>query len=176
MYLRCLSSALTCVRIVRCAHSNTWRRTMRDLTLLSIVARVDPEVWDVIPRGLSSKSDSVALNPQPLPPRETLQIAAAEMAHGIVRIAIEAELGGGSSAEFVNEFIDDWCATPWPRRWPHPWPGPVEGPSPVPWDVRTARVVGAIVFASAGSRLPEGDLGAAFAEGAERLAEAAVVG
>ena len=148
---------------------------MRALTLLSIIARVHPEVWDVIPRGpLSSKADVVSLNPQPLPPRETLQTAAAEMAHEIVRIAVEAELSGGSSAKLVSEFIDDWCATPWPRRWPQPWPGIDEGPSPVPWDVRTARVVGAVVFASAGSRLPEGDLGTAFAEGAERLAEAAV--
>jgi hypothetical protein len=45
---------------------------------------------------------------------------------------------------------------------------------PEPWDVRTARVVGAVIFASAASRLSSSDLRTAFADGADRLAEAAL--
>jgi hypothetical protein len=149
---------------------------MRTLTMLSVIARIHPAVWDVIPRGpISSRADLISSNPRPLETAEGIQIAAAEMAHGLVRIAVEADVTKRPT-DFVGEFIDDWCATPWPRRWPGPWPGPRpdEGPSPVPWDVRTAKIVGAVVFASAGSRLSNGDLGAVFAEGAERLAEAAV--
>lgn len=155
---------------------------MPAVTLLTVVARIRPEIWDwVVPHGpaLGPRVERVLLNPQPLPPAEVLQIGAAEMAHALVRRAVETDVTSGSSADFVREFIDDWCATPWPRRWPRPWPGPRpdEGTPPVqPWDVQTAKIVGAIVFASAGLRLPDGDLGAAFSEGAERLAAAALAG
>lgn len=153
---------------------------MRDATLLSIVARINPAAWDaIIPHShkIRVRADLAALNPQLLPPAETFLVAAAEMAHELVRMAVETEVGGGS-AGFVSEFIEDWCGTPWPRKWP--WPGAGPRPDEVTltelWDVRTARVAGAIVFASAGSRLSEGELGEAFAKGAERLAEVAVIG
>jgi hypothetical protein len=146
--------------------------------LLSIIATIHPEIWDaIIPHGPRAL-DRAALNPQPLPPRETLLAGAADVAHEVVRLAVASEAQGGSSA-FVRETIDDWCGTPWPRKWPWPWPGPrpgteAEGPQPDPWDVRTARVVGAVVFASVASRLAGGDLQSAFADGADRLTEAAL--
>ena len=161
-------------------------------SLLAIIGRIHPEVWDLIWQGPLARSsspqvrfvsalDRVALNPQPLPPREALLAGAAEMAHEIAGLAVASEAQGTSSAAFVSEVIDDWCGTPWPRKWPWPWPGPRpgtegEGPQPDPWDVRTARVVGAVIFASVASRLSSGDLTTAFAEGAERLAEAALAG
>jgi hypothetical protein len=40
--------------------------------------------------------------------------------------------------------------------------------------VQAAKLVGALIFASVGSRLADGDVGAAFADGADRLAEAAL--
>jgi hypothetical protein len=86
-------------------------------------------------------------------------------------MAVESEVRGESAVAFVSEFVDDWCGTPWPRRWP--WPGPGTDPDPHPWMVQTGRVVGAIVFASMGSRLAEGELRAAFLKGAEQLAETA---
>jgi len=157
---------------------------MRHITLLSIIAHLRPEALDAFNphtfrtphRGLLS-----ALNPQPLPPEpppEGLPVAAAQMAHELARLAIEAEIQGGSSAGFVSEFIDDWCGTPWPRKFPWPWPGPRpdEGPQPDPWDIRAARAVGALVFTSIGARLGESDLGNAFSDGAEKLAEVAVAG
>jgi hypothetical protein len=147
--------------------------------LLSIIATIHPEIWDaIIPHG-SRAIDRVALNPQPLPPRQALLAGAAEMAHEVVRLAVASEAQGASSSVFVSEIIDDWCGTPWPRKWPWPWPGPrpgtePEGPQPEPWDVQTARVIGAVIFASAASRLSSGDLRTAFADGADRLAEAAL--
>jgi hypothetical protein len=152
--------------------------------LLSIIGTIHPEIWDaVIPHGprvrVVSAFDKAALNPQPLPPRETLLAGAAEMAHEVVRLAVTSEAQGISSSAFVSEIIDDWCGTPWPRKWPWPWPGPRpgtegEGPRPEPWDIQTARVIGAVIFASVSSRLSSGDLSTAFAEGADRLAEAAL--
>jgi hypothetical protein len=152
--------------------------------LLSIIGTIHPELWDaIIPHGprvrVVSGFERVALNPQPLPPRETLLAGAAEMAHEVARLAVASEAQGGSSSGLVSEVIDDWCGTPWPRKWPWPWPGPrpetdIEGPHPEPWEVRTARVIGAIIFASVASRLSSGDLRSAFADGADRLVEAAL--
>ena len=152
---------------------------MRPVTLLSVVAAIRPEIWDaIVPQGplIRTRGDLVSLNPQPLPPAEAFLVGAAVMAHELVRIAVETEVTGGSSAGFVRDFIDDWCGTPWPRKWPWPGPGPRpgEGPSPEPWDVRTGRVIGAIVFASVGTRLADGELSAAFTDGADRLSEAAL--
>ena len=98
--------------------------------------------------------------------------------HEVVRLAVASEAQGGSSSAFVSEIIEDWCGTPWPRKWP--WPGPrpdteAEGPSPEPWGVQTARVIGAVIFASAASRLSSGDLRTAFDDGADRLVETALV-
>ena len=153
---------------------------MRSVSLLSLVARLRPEAWDAIiphsPATGAGAATRVALNPQPLPPGEAFVVEAARMAHEVIRLAVETELRGESAAGFVREFIDDWCGTPWPHRWPWPWPGPQPGgdPDPNPWRVADARVAGAVVFAGAGSRLPDGDLGAAFAAGAQQLGKAAV--
>jgi len=48
------------------------------------------------------------------------------------------------------------------------------GPPSEPWDIQTARVIGAVIFASVAARLSSSDLRTAFAEGADRLAEAAL--
>jgi hypothetical protein len=148
-------------------------------TFLSVFARVHPAVFDAIfPHGpaIRDRGDRVSLNPQPLPPAEALQTAAAQMANELVRLAVETEVRGGTAEGFVNELIDDWCGTPWPRKWPWPIPGPrpAEGLAVEAFDVGAARAVGALVFASVGSRLAEGALAKAFSEGSERLAQAAV--
>ncbi|EIV92086.1 hypothetical protein FraQA3DRAFT_1587 [Frankia sp. QA3] len=157
---------------------------MSAASLLSIIARIHPQVWEgILPTGprVQARTDLVSLNPQPLPPGpppDAFQIAAVAMAHDVVRLAVESDVRGKSSVGFLQEWVDDWCATPWPRKWPWPWPGPRpgDGPLPDPWVVQTGRVIGAIALASVGSRLAEGELGAACLEGAERLAEAAVSG
>ncbi len=154
----------------------------RTVSLLSTIAGIDPRVWDaIVPHGPLThaglegagarlpRSSSLASSPN------DFLISAAQMAHTVARIATEAELRGESSDGLVKEFIDDWCGTPWPRKWPWPGPGPRpnEGPLPDPWVIQTGRVVGAVVFASVGSRLADSSLGSAFLEGAERLTEAA---
>ncbi len=153
---------------------------MRATSLLSIIGRINPAVWDaIVPHGprFASRLEQVALNPQPLPPHEGLLVGAAEMAHTVARLAVEASVRG-ESTDFVREVIDDWCGTPWPRKWPWPWPGPRpdQGPQPDPWILDTARVVGAVVFTSVASGLGEGELQSTLLEGAERLAEVAAHG
>ena len=157
------------------------------LTLLSIIGRISPEAWDAIhPHGpvlgisesvLSSRIERLALNPQPLPPRDAFLVGAADLAHEIVRQALSIEARGESSLSFVSDTIDDWCGTPWPRKWPLPFPR--SGPTPDPWDtvdVQAARLVAAIVFASVADRLTDDKFSAVFADGADRLAEAALNG
>ena len=149
--------------------------------LLSIVARMPPAAWDAIiphgPRlGGASRGDLVALNPQPLPPRDPFLEGAAELAHEAVRTAVGMSMRGESPAGFLHELVADWCDTPWPRKWPWPWPGPrpEEGPRPEPWQVNAGRVVGAVIFASAGTRIADGELQGTLIEMAQRLAETAV--
>lgn len=161
---------------------------MKMSKLLAIISSLHPEGEDAIhPHGpvLRTRGELVALNPQPLPPREVR--AAIDLAKHLSHAALEAELSGERSARaeaFLVEMIDDWCGVPWPRKWPWPWPGPRpdEGPhpdpwipgQPDPWSVAQARVAAALVFASVGARLGEGSLRNVLLEGAERLAEAAV--
>ena len=148
--------------------------------LLTIIGRISPEAWDaIIPHGPIRRAwfgtglDAVALNPQPLPPRDFV-VSAAAMARDIGRFAIEQNATGHASAAWVSDLIDDWCGTPWPRRWPSPWPGPRFGePDPSPWDIASARMAGAIVFANLAARLGEGELAKALLKGADRLADAA---
>ena len=151
---------------------------MRIIDLLASIGRLPPQAWDaIIPMwdGAHSRLETVALNPQPLPPAEAFIVGAARMAHDVARAAIKAQVGGHSSEKFVSELIDDWCGTHWPHKWPSPWPGPRfgDGPQPEPWVVNLARISGAIVFANYGTRLGKGALGEVFMAGAERLAEAA---
>ena len=150
---------------------------MKASAFLTVIGRIPPEAWDaIVPHGhrvsIRNVADLVSLNPQPLPPRASYLVAAAEMAHSVAGLAVAADVRGEQS-RFVSEFIDDWCGTPWPKKWPWPWPGPHGAPDPEPW-VETGRAIGAIVFASVGARLGEGELSAALIEGAERLAEASV--
>jgi len=154
---------------------------MKAMSLLSIIGRINPQAWDyIVPQGPfpherwgASLATRVSLNPQPIPPGEAFVVGAAEMAHSVVRMAIESEVRGESAVAMVSRFVDDWCGTPWPHLWPWPWPWPGPGPDPDPWMVQTGHVVGAIVFASVGSRLAEGELRAAFLKGAEQLVETA---
>lgn len=150
------------------------------IDVLSLVARLHPAIWDAIhPQGpvFQRLADRVALNPQPLPPGpDPFLLAAARMSSDFAGLAVAADVRGESSKEWVRELIDDWCGTPWPRKWPWPWPGPRpdEGRVVDPELVSQARMVGAIIFASLGTRLAEGDLSSTFVDGAERLVEAAV--
>ena len=104
--------------------------------LLSVLARINPAIFDVIfPHGpvlaqaFASRLSEAALNPQPLPPEpppERLQRVSALVAHNIAFAAIAAEAAGqDGGVHIINSAIDDWCGNgrpPIPIPWPGPWP------------------------------------------------------
>ena len=143
--------------------------------LLAVLGRINPAVWDaIIPHGPVGPQ-RVALNPQPLPPKEAMLRASAEVAHDIASAAVFAAAAGGEPGRLVSEVIDDWCGT-WPRPflWPHPFPflWPSE-PEPHPdWDIGASRVVGALTLAQVASRMEDGPARDALAKGAEQLLDA----
>jgi hypothetical protein len=155
-----------------------WDEFSQTVKLLALISRAKPEVFDVFPpydREVLDRLDAVALNPQPLPPRDPLVIGAILMSRRLVQLAVEADVRGDEPAEWLGRIIEEWCGTPWPSKWPWPGPGPgpEDGPFPDPWAVSQARTMGAVVLASTAARLGAGDLRDVLATSAERLAEAA---
>jgi hypothetical protein len=155
--------------------------------LLAVLGKIDPAVWDaIIPHGPVQRlsvarsfrpgAELVALNPQPLPPKEAFLVESAAVAHDIAYAAISAEAAGSDAvARLVGDAIDDWCGTrprpfPWPYPWPFPWPDPDPEPNP-DWDIGASRVVGALSLAGVASRLDEGPARDALTKGAEQLLE-----
>jgi hypothetical protein len=144
--------------------------------LLAVLGRINPAVWDaIIPHGPVGPAARVALNPQPLPPKEAMLRASAEVAHDIASAAVFAAAAGGEPGRLVSEVIDDWCGTrprpfPWPHPFPFPWP---PEPEPHPdWDIGASRVVGALTLAQVASRMEDGPARDALAKGAEQLLDA----
>lgn len=155
-----------------------WNEFSPIVRVLAIAARVNKSVFDVFPpqfHGLADRVEGVALNPQPLPPQDPLISGAFSMCQRLVQLAVEATVRGEEPAPWLGQVVDEWCGTPWPLSWPWPGPGPhpQDGPVPDPWAVNEARMAGALVFASMASRLADGDLREALAQGAERLADVA---
>lgn len=164
------------------------------VSLVSLIGKLSPEAFDAIfphgpalaKRGLSrrfARSVASELNPQPLPPKDALLVATAEMAHSIAMAAVAAEAAGADGASrMVVTAVDDWCGTrhprrpiPWPRRWPFPFPEPGPDPEPHPdWDISASLAVGALTMAAVASRLSEGDVRDALAKGAEQMLDAAL--
>jgi len=114
---------------------------------LALIVALNPKAADIIPHGPLAvrvagrfRGDEVALNPQPLPPKE-ITVGWQVMQH-VAGGAIVRD--GGFSGSFLSE-IEDWCGTGWPRRWPKG--DPVTGPSPEPW--ATSQVlIGAMLAAA----------------------------
>jgi hypothetical protein len=166
-------------------------------TLVSVLGRIHPAAFDAIfphgpiqvHRGAFGRSSIVGmfsasaseLNPQPLPPKAELEVAAAVAAREIAFAALNAEATGNESGRLLKAAIDDWCGNgrprfpiPWPGPWPFPFPFPPE-PEPHPeWDVATSQVVGALSLAAVASRLPIGDTRDALMNGAQQLLDVAV--
>jgi hypothetical protein len=152
--------------------------------LLAVLGRINPAALDAIfphgpvdPHGAVAR---VALNPQPLPPKEAFLNASAAVANDIAFAAISAEAAGSdAAARIVSKAVDDWCGNsprpiPWPHPWPFPWP---PEPEPHPdWDVAASRVVGALTLASVASRLEDGPTRDALAKGAEQLLDVGLEG
>ncbi len=153
---------------------------MKATAFLTVIGRIPPQAWDaIIPHGarvsVRNPAELVALNPQPLPPKEAMLRASAEVAHDIASAAVFAEAAGGEPGRLVSQVIDDWCGTrprpfPWPHPFPFPWP---PEPEPHPdWDIGASRVVGALTLAQVASRMEDGPARDALAKGAEQLLDA----
>ncbi|WP_051781691.1 MULTISPECIES: hypothetical protein [unclassified Streptomyces] len=163
--------------------------------IVRLAARVRPEMWDAInphgpvfATGVSAvrsleRSSEVALNPQPLPPREQLRLAVLQTVKGVAETAIGAYQGGRDPGEILRAVGEDWCPTPphpkipWPKNWPGPWP-PGE---PYPIDLvdpgyATAAVqaVAGLAFQGYADGIADQKLGDHFGELADRLFGAAL--
>jgi hypothetical protein len=162
----------------------------RSFDLLRLIARLDPTLEDAIHpnvpllrtaiRSGARFGDEVALNPQPLPPRELLRMETVAVARAVAEAAIAAQFAGRDAREVLQEVGEDWCLTrpgtiAWPRHWPHPWP-PGE-PYPINDEVdlvaQAAQAQAAVVFQSYAAGIADEQLSAGFAELAERLEQAA---
>jgi hypothetical protein len=162
----------------------------RAVSFVSILGRLNPAIYDVIfphgpivftrvAAGLHDRVSAVALNPQPLPPREQLQLAAVHVARDLAFAALAAEAAGhGGGARGIASAIDDWCGNgrpprpiPWPGPWPLPWPFDTEPHKE--WDVQASQVAGALSLAAIAARLGPGEIRDALAKGADQLLDAA---
>src|SRR5262245_46044663 len=157
--------------------------------LLSVLARINPAIWDyIIPHGpaqghsFAPRIDEAALNPQPLPPEpppEKLQRISALVAHQIAFAAITLEAAGqDGGARVISAAIDDWCGNgrpPIPIPWPGPWPFAFAlDAAPKELDVASSRLVGALAFAAVASRMGSGKVKEALSAGADKLLDASV--
>ncbi|MCX4715644.1 hypothetical protein ACFWB2_40490 [Streptomyces virginiae] len=163
--------------------------------IVRLAARVRPEMWDAInPHGpvfatavaavrSPERSSEVALNPQPLPPREQLRLAVLQTVKGVAETAIGAHQGGRDAREILQAVGEDWCPPPphpkipWPKYWPGPWP-PGE---PYPIDLvdpgyATAGVqaVAGLAFQGYADGIADEKLSTFFGELADRLFGAAL--
>jgi len=142
---------------------------------LAKINAIPPQAWDaIIPKGrvharlLDRVGEMVTLNPQPLPPHES--VIGARLVQSLTSSAIIV-VGGrepGSAGGALLAEIDDWCGTGWPRRWPRPRP-------PQGWDegmVFAGAALAAAQLADQYDHLPQ--MQEALGTAASRLAEQAV--
>jgi hypothetical protein len=140
---------------------------------LQSLARVRPEVWDVIGHG---GFDRVALNPQPLPPRWAVAVEFVRLASD--RIALIQETAdvinntGGERGIIVvggkiSELIEFVCGNSFPRKIP-PAPGPGSDPRLAGHEL----VLMGAEFVRSSKSVANEKLGREFAAAGERLINA----
>jgi len=149
--------------------------------LINFIGRTIPGIFDVIPHGPLAvgqigRGGLVALNPQPLPPKQRYLAASIELAQTVAQAAILAEVSGGDGGGVITRIVDEWCGTPWPR--PFPWPGPI-GPDPDPephpdWDIAGGRLAGAVTLAAIASQMQESDVRGQLQRAADQLMDVAI--
>jgi hypothetical protein len=97
--------------------------------LATILAR-HPEALEALGGGYSF-GDTVALNPQPLPPRYAFLVAVTQSV--VSRAEVLQEVAAATSREgdrqgivggYTTRFSDDWCGTGFKLRYPLPGPRP----------------------------------------------------
>jgi hypothetical protein len=159
-------------------------------SFVRLLARLDPRLEDALHPHLPLVRDAigsgvrfgdeVALNPQPLPPREILRLSTVQTARSAAEAAIAARLAGRDPGEVLDQVAEDWCGTPhgripWPRHWPHPWPP--GDPSPFTEEIdsvaQSTQAHAALVFGTYAAGTADEELAARFRRLADRLEEAA---
>lgn len=109
-----------------------WVSSLINSGLLEQIGRRFPAIFDLIGGGLRP-GDLVALNPQPLPPRERFILALGEAVVARAEQLAEATSAIGDQGEergiiivggYVGRLVDDWCGTGYRPRWPFPGPPP----------------------------------------------------
>jgi hypothetical protein len=109
-----------------------WVSSLISSGLLEQIGRRFPAIFDVIGGGLRP-GDLVALNPQPLPPRERFIVALADAV--VARVEQMAETANAIDDQgdergiiivsgYVGRLVDEWCGTGYRPRWPFPGPPP----------------------------------------------------
>lgn len=106
-----------------------------NLAAFRAIARKFPAIWDTIGDG---RFDSVALNPQPLPPREAFALEFARAAVDRLQLIQEVADAVASYGDRegiivvggrISELVDEICGTNFPKKFPIP---PRPGPDPDP--------------------------------------------
>jgi hypothetical protein len=145
-----------------------WRRSFESARLRNL-ARIKPEAWD----GIEDRFSSVALNPQPLPPRWRYPIEFARAAMDRFETIQEtAEIIGGENGGDraiivvggkVSELVDEVCGNNFQRKWPIP---PPRG-----GDLGEELIVMGIEFIRGSSRVENSELAGQFAAAGRKLIE-----
>jgi hypothetical protein len=155
-----------------------WQVSSRLESLISVIAKKNPEIWDII-GGPFSK---VALNPQPLPPRFAFMNALGEAV--IERVELMQEIaesmdGGGErgiivvGGRYLNRFTDELCPPlRKPPKFPKPWPPPPDW-YPEELNMIDYMFLGA-TFDRAAHQTANESLKASFDEAASRIAGNAI--
>lgn len=107
-----------------------------DVNVGSLVSGPLPDPWRTARQGLIGRLDQVALNPQPLPPKDlyALALADAMLARVVSLSQLGRILGGEAGANMQKAAVaavadfEEICP-----RWPH-WPKHWPPPPPPPWE------------------------------------------
>lgn len=179
----------------------TVSNTARTTRVLELLARLDPRWWDVPPpvpphpihvpvpvppnpirdliAGIAfADRDEVALNPQPLPPRDGLYRAVRDTSAAVAEATIAASMAGRKPAEILKDVGDDLCPPPRKIPWPKKWPVPTQLQQQRPEDLArlapAVQATAALVFQTYADRTADKALSTAFAALADRLVDTAL--
>jgi hypothetical protein len=158
-------------------HPEPWKsRFNTNVAALRLIAKKFPAIWDTIGGG---RFDAVALNPQPLPPREAFLVEFARAAADRLALIQEtADLIGSNGDRQgiivvggrVSELVDEFCGTGWPKKFP---PKP-PGPDPDPRFSATELILAASRFLTAAGGVANPQLADELNRAGERLMDEAV--
>jgi hypothetical protein len=156
-------------------HPEPWRdRLDSRAEIFRTIARRFPAVWDLLG---GDRFDSVALNPQPLPPRAMFAVEFARAAVDrlvLIQETADAIANGADQRGIIivggriSQLVDDICGTTFPRKFPVP---PRPGPEPDPRLSGTELILMGTYFLESSRLVANEQLGTEFAKAGERLVE-----